>query len=143
MLVQQAVSSLPFCRLYHCNHSIPVQPSPEEASCIAKIAEVGLDVAKYLEKLAPLERQLEDVEQGHLPEENHASALKQLRKQVRGANEMQVQCLERLDAVPVHAEMVDARAKRKHLIQRIEGYLATGDGLIERIGAAISKLEDS
>eukprot|EP00045_Choanoeca_perplexa_P010656 m.109601 g.109601 ORF g.109601 m.109601 type:complete len:119 (+) comp15346_c0_seq40:316-672(+) len=95
-------------------------PSPEEASCIAKIAEVGLDVAKYLEKLAPLERQLEDVEQGHLPEENHASALKQLRKQVRGANEMQVQCLERLDAVPVHAEMVDARAKRKHLIQRIE-----------------------
>ncbi|EGD79498.1 hypothetical protein PTSG_10068 [Salpingoeca rosetta] len=94
--------------------------SPEIEQCKKKLAEVHESIQKHAKEMQTHEETWKQISEGFLAKELVPEAVKKLKKQVLGVNEMNVRLLEQMDSLPIHKDMTKLRTTRKLHIAEIE-----------------------
>ncbi len=112
---------------------------PEKDEAYQKILAIEKRSFEISQKLAEAAQQVQDIENGHLPREHHAEALRGLNKRCKGCAEEWMRVLETLDGTQLEESQSMAKSKRKSLVNNTNANLDRADELVQRIEDLLSK----
>ncbi|CAH1240370.1 BAG family molecular chaperone regulator 1-like [Branchiostoma lanceolatum] len=106
--------------------------NPEEEAELKSLEEVDKAQEAVEKKLTGMSEELEGMEKGFLEESLMTESLPKLEKRLGLSTEELMKMLERLDSTIIHESHIDAKKKRKSVVQRIQVLLDRCDNLLTR-----------
>jgi len=114
---------------------------PEEDELYKQIENVEKKSLEIDAKLAEVEVEFRDIENGHLAEEHHEKALKGLLKRCRSGTEEFMRLLEKLDAMRFDEHQSESKNKRKRVVDQVNKWLDKNDTLLTKIEEVFEKFQ--
>lgn len=114
----------------------PIRADDENTKALK---DVEGQMTKQEKKLSDITYELDGIHRGYLEDAVKVDAVRSLEKQMAGVTETCMKLLEKLDSLRFEEDNKEARAKRKSLVDKIQGYLSRLDGLSRGVSDMLAR----